>query len=162
MLRTSCRMIEVVCSAIEVVVSAVEVVRGAIEIVCRPIEVVAVDDRCAMRDVGVVVVNDCPVSPITSPMVPAPAEAGDEADSKAYAKIYAWPCYVKSRILVPTRPGNDRNSIDDPRIICGDVDHLRFRGLDDDGVTLRLHSVLPNISGEPLGPFRVSGVQCGS
>ena len=41
--------------------------------------VVAIHDRCAVRDVGVVVVDDvATVVPIESPAVPAPAEAAIE------------------------------------------------------------------------------------
>ena len=47
------------------------------------VEIVAVHDGGAVGDVGVVVVDDCPVSPITSPVVPAPRETGQEAEPEA-------------------------------------------------------------------------------
>jgi hypothetical protein len=49
--------------------------------------VVAIHDRCAVRDVGIVVVDDvAAVVPIESPAVPAPAEAGMERKTEAQSK----------------------------------------------------------------------------
>jgi hypothetical protein len=63
--------------------SVIEVVRGVIKVVVGPSEMVAIDDGRAVGNVGVVVVDDCPVSPITSPAVPAPGETSQEAEPKA-------------------------------------------------------------------------------
>jgi hypothetical protein len=50
---------------------------GVIEVHSTRMKTIAIDDRPAMRDVRVVVVDDSPiVMPIESPMVPTPAEAG--------------------------------------------------------------------------------------
>jgi len=46
------------------------------------IEVIAIDKNSAVRDVGVVVVNNSVAMPVVSPMVPTPAESAVEADSK--------------------------------------------------------------------------------
>lgn len=83
MLRTSLSMIDGIRVPIEVVGTAIEIVRRAVKAVCGSIEMVAIDDGRAVRDVGVVVVDDCPVSPITSPVVPAPRETGQEAEPEA-------------------------------------------------------------------------------
>ena len=83
MLRTSLFTIDGIRVPIEVVGTAIEIVRSAVEAVCGSIEMVAIDDGRAVRDVGVVVVDDCPVSPITSPVVPAPRETGQETEPEA-------------------------------------------------------------------------------
>jgi hypothetical protein len=63
--------------------SVIEVVRGVIKVVGGPNEMVAIDDGRAVRDVRGVVIDDRPVSPITSPVVPAPGETGKEAEPEA-------------------------------------------------------------------------------
>jgi len=83
MLRTSMSMVDGIRVAIEDVATAIDIVRRAVEVVCGSIEMVAIDDGRAVRDVGVVVLDDCPVSPITSPVVPAPRETGQEAEPEA-------------------------------------------------------------------------------
>ena len=51
-------------------------IAGILEVASIP-KIVAIDYRPAMRNVGVVVVDNSPiVVPIVSPMVPTPAEAG--------------------------------------------------------------------------------------
>jgi hypothetical protein len=76
-------MIEGIRAPIEVVGTAIEIVRSAVETVCGSIEMVAIDDGRAVGNVGVVVVDDCSVSPITSPAVPAPGETSQEAEPEA-------------------------------------------------------------------------------
>ena len=56
---------------------------AAVEIRSTAVKVVAIDDRAAVRDVGVVVIDDSTVVvPIVSPMMPAPAEAGKESNAE--------------------------------------------------------------------------------
>jgi ribose 5-phosphate isomerase len=83
MLRTALSMIEGIRVPIEVVATAIEIVCRAVEAVCGSIEMIAIDDGRAVGNVGIVVVDDCPVSPITSPAVPAPGETSQEAEPKA-------------------------------------------------------------------------------
>ena len=49
-------------------------------------EIVAIDERSAMGDVGVVVIDDRAIMPVESPAMPSPAKAAEVANSKAYAK----------------------------------------------------------------------------
>ena len=63
--------------------SVIEVVRGVIKVVGGPSEMVAIDNGRAVGDVRGVVVDDRPVSPITSPVVPAPGETGNETEPEA-------------------------------------------------------------------------------
>ena len=52
----------------------------------RVIEVVAIDEDSAVGYVGIVAEHDVVAMPIVSPVVPAPSEPAEEADSKAEAK----------------------------------------------------------------------------
>src|SRR5260370_3145075 len=47
------------------------------------VEVVAIDDRSAVRNVGVVVVDHCSAMPVVSPVMPAPPISSKKADAKA-------------------------------------------------------------------------------
>lgn len=49
-------------------------------------EIVTIDERSAMGDVGVVVIDDRAVMPVESPAMPSPAKAAEVANSKAYAE----------------------------------------------------------------------------
>ena len=53
----------------------------------RRMKVIAIDDRPAMRDVCVVVVDHPSATvPIVAPIVPAPAEAGIQSNAKTKSK----------------------------------------------------------------------------
>ena len=58
-----------------------------VKIAAVVIEVVAIDDRAAVGDVGVVVVNRGATVPIIIPVMPAPPKSAEEADSKTSAKV---------------------------------------------------------------------------
>ena len=58
-----------------------------VKIAAVVIEVVAIDDRAAVRDVGIVVVNRGATVPIIIPVMPAPPKSAEEADSKTTAKV---------------------------------------------------------------------------
>ena len=49
-------------------------------------EIVAIDERSAMGDVGVVVIDDSAVMPVESPAMPSPAKAAEVANSKAHSE----------------------------------------------------------------------------
>jgi hypothetical protein len=66
-------------------VAVVEIAAVVVESVV--IEVVAIDDRPAMGDVGVVIVNRAVMVPIIIPVVPAPPKSTEEANSKSTAEI---------------------------------------------------------------------------
>ena len=85
MLPTLLFTIGVVCVVIG---GAIEIVAAMIEIVV--VEVVAIDDGCAMGDVGVVVVDDVSVMPVKSPVVPSPTKPAKKQRLEAQAKNYAW------------------------------------------------------------------------
>jgi hypothetical protein len=79
----------------------------AVEVVGGAIEIVAIDDGCAVGDVGIVIVDYAMVVPVGSPVVPSPAEAAEEADAEAQAEGNAGSGDLQSWIGVPTRPGDD-------------------------------------------------------
>src|SRR2546425_5232317 len=56
---------------------------AAVEARAAAIEVIVIDERPAARPPLVVIVLDSPVVPVGAPMVPAPAESGEEADPEA-------------------------------------------------------------------------------
>jgi hypothetical protein len=58
-----------------------------VKIAAVVIEVVAIDDRAAVRDVGIVVVNRGAMVPIIIPVMPAPPKSAEEADSKSTAEV---------------------------------------------------------------------------
>jgi hypothetical protein len=65
-------------------VAVVEIAAVVIESVV--IEVVAIDDRPAVRDVSVVIVDHLMVVPVAIPVMPTPPKPSEEADSKSTAE----------------------------------------------------------------------------
>src|SRR5258706_7846029 len=106
------------------------------------IDIVAIDENSAVRDVGVVVVNNSVVMPVVSPVVPTPAIPPKEADSKAEAKCNARTGNIESRIRIPARPDPDRLSIHEPGVIFRNVNDLRFGWFDHNGFPLLAHLFL--------------------
>ena len=111
MLRSSKAVLSTRSPMIEVVGVAIEIVCSAVEVVCGAIEMVAIDDRCAVRDVGVVIVNDGPMAPVASPVVPSPPVACEETNSKPQAKGNAGARGIQSWIGVPARPHRDGSTV---------------------------------------------------
>ena len=58
---------------------------AAVEIAA--IDVVAIDDRSAMGDVGIVIIGHATAVPVVAPMAPAPPEPSEETNSKSSAEI---------------------------------------------------------------------------
>jgi hypothetical protein len=56
---------------------------AVVEIAAVMIEVVAIDDRPAVGDVGVVIVDRGATAPIIIPVMPAPSKSSEKADSKS-------------------------------------------------------------------------------
>jgi hypothetical protein len=106
------------------------------------VEIVAIDDRSAVRDVGVVVVDHAMTMPVASPVMPAPSESSEEADSEADSK--SNPCSGKEdpRHGIPAWVCDDRLAIDEPGIIGRHIDHLRIGRLYDDCVALSCYLFL--------------------
>src|SRR5579864_1805712 len=105
------------------------------------IEVLAIGENSAAGYVAVVVEHD-PVVPIVSPVSPSPTEPAKEANSETKAPCETGPRKVQPGIPIPARPDPKGCSIDEPRIILGNVNDLRVRGLDHNGLPLLAHFFL--------------------
>ena len=89
-------------------------------------------------------------APVRAPVVPAPSISAIKSDSEPEAKRKVRAAEPDSRIVVPIRPRRDCVSVDRPRVVGRDVDHLRIRRLNDDGGALGLHGLL-------VGGFQIAG-----
>src|SRR5713101_2706857 len=107
-----------------------------IEVPAGVVKGVVISKDSAVGDIGVVVVDDTVAMPIISPVVPAPAKAAKEADSKAETKRNTRSGKVQSRIPIPAWPDADRLSIREPGIIFRHVHDLRIGRLDHNGLPL--------------------------
>ena len=125
-------------------------------------KVVAIDDRSAVRDIVVVVVEHPVAMPVPSPVVPAPSKSTEEADSKSNTEEKSRAVIKDSGHRIPTRVGKDRISIHEPGIIGRDVDHVRVRRLDDNCVSLTryifLFVAVQMTSIPSLLPHRLNGI----
>jgi hypothetical protein len=101
-----------------------------VEVHSTGLETVAVDDRSAMGDICVVVIdNPAVMAPVESPMAPPPAKAAKESNSEAKAKSDPGPFQEKPRIGIPTWEHRQRIAVHEPRIILGNVNDVGLRGL---------------------------------
>src|SRR5467141_291462 len=119
-------------------VAMVEV--AAIEVAV--VEVVAIDDRSAVRDVGVVVVNHPMAMPVASPVMPAPPKSTEESDSEPDSKSNPCSGQEDPRYGIPAWICDDRFAIHEPGIIGGHVDHFRIGRFNDDCVALSCYLFL--------------------
>src|SRR5229473_760672 len=92
--------------------------------------------------VRVVVINYGAVMPIRSPMMPAPSISSVEADSEADPERQVRSAIPDSGIRVPSWPRHYGSSVNQPRIIRGDVNDFGASGLNDDGRVLRRYGLL--------------------
>lgn len=107
--------------------------------------IVPVVERGASGVVPVVVMNYVSVVPIGSPMIPPPSIATEETDSKTDAEREVGAAIPDSRIGVPSGPRHNRISINQPRIIRGNIDDFWVRRLNDDRRALRLNGLLRRV-----------------
>jgi hypothetical protein len=100
------------------------------------VEVVAVNDGSAVGNIGVVVVDHPMVMPVPSPVVPSPTKSSKESDPESRAEVKPWAIEKDSGHWIPTWVGDDGIAVHKPRIIGGNVDHIRISRFDDDRVAL--------------------------
>ena len=100
------------------------------------IKVAAIDDRSAVRDIRVVVVDYPAAVPVISPVVPAPPKSAEEADAKSKTERDCGAGKKDSGNWNPAGVGNNRCSVNEPRIIGRHVDHIGVCRFDDDRVAL--------------------------
>src|SRR6266849_3080169 len=106
------------------------------------VEVVAIDDRSAVRDVGVVVVDRCSAVPVVSPVMPAPSISSEKAEPEADSKSNPRSGQEYPRHRIPTRIRDDRLTVHEPGVIGRHVDHFRVSRFDDDCVALSCYLLL--------------------
>ena len=75
------------------------------------IEVIAINDRSAMRDISVVVVNCSSAMPVVSPVPPTPTKSSEEADAEADSKSNPYTAKEDSRHGIPAWVRDDRRSV---------------------------------------------------
>jgi len=123
-------------------VEGVAVVRVAmivvvmIEVASSVVEVIAIDDRSAVGDVGVAVVDHGMAVPVASPVMPAPPKSAEESDSKSKTEGDLGTGIKDSGHGNPAPVGDDRRPVHEPGIVGGHVDNLRVDRFDDDRVAL--------------------------
>ena len=149
---TSCPMVdggipsEVVASNIPVaevtpVVEVIPVDRGSVE--------VTIDDGGRMGDVGVVIEPDVPMSPIGSPVIPAPTPVSECAD--AYSETKPDPARSEEntvgRVVVVSGPHAKRSAVDRPGIVSRHVHYFRIRRFHNNDLVFRGY-LLFSVTGE--------------
>src|SRR5258708_36976985 len=82
---------------------------------------------------------------IESPKVPTAAKAPEEADAKTETKTYGRARIEDARNRIPAGPCNQRRSVHQPGIVLRNVHYLWISRLNDDGLSLRSHSLLRRI-----------------
>src|SRR5271166_5870485 len=86
--------------------------------------VVPVVKRAAPGVVPVVVIVHVSVMPIASPMTPAPSPTSKPTDCEADSEPEGWAVIPNSGIRVPIRPRLDWVSVNHPRVVGWNVNHL--------------------------------------
>src|SRR5229473_7642347 len=107
-----------------------------------PVEIVAIDDRSAVGDIGVVVVDHPVAMPVPSPVIPAPPKSSEETDSKSSAEVESRTVKEDSGLRIPTLVRDNGIAVHEPRIIRGDVNHIRIGRFNDDRVALSRYVLL--------------------
>src|SRR5467141_4758921 len=121
-------------------VATVEV--AVVEIAAAAVKVVAIDDRSAVGDVGVVVVDHPVAMPVASPVMPAPPVSSEETDAEPDSKSNPCSGQEDPRYGIPAWICDDWLAIHEPGIIGRYIDDLRVGRFDDDGAALRCYLFL--------------------
>src|SRR5271157_1116216 len=98
--------------------------------------------RSAPGVVPAVVIHWVSVMPIESPMTPAPSKTSEPTDSEAEAEIEVRSAKPNSGIRVPPRPRHYGPSVNQPRVVRGDVNLIGAGRLNADIRVLRGHGLL--------------------
>ena len=100
------------------------------------IKVAAIDDRSAVRDIPVVVVDYPAAVPVVSPVMPSPPKSSEETDAKSKTERDCRAGKKDPGNWNPAGVGNNRGSVHEPRIIGRYVDHIRVGRFDNDRLVL--------------------------
>src|ERR1700757_1116809 len=99
-------------------------------------------ERLTVRNECIVVVNHGPVAPIASPAMPSPTEASEESDPEAHTERNGGAVNIQPGIWIPAGPHDDWRAVDNPWIVCGDVNDFRIRRFNDDRLLFGHHLLL--------------------
>ena len=109
---------------------------GMIESPASVMEAVAVAELPAVGEVRVIAVNQTVSVPISSPVVPPPAEATEETDTNSHAEPDPRPIEVEARNPNPTWIERERITVDEPGIVLRYINYLRVCRFNDDRISL--------------------------
>lgn len=123
-------------------VECVAMVETAATIEIGMVEIVAIDDRSAVGDVGVVIVDHSMAMPVASPVMPAPTIPSEKTNPKADSKSNPHSTQEDPWHGIPTWVCDDRVAVHEPWIVGGHIDHLRVGRFDDDRVVLSRYLLL--------------------
>src|ERR1700751_4027955 len=99
-------------------------------------------ERPTVRNECVVVVNHGSMAPIASPAMPSPTEASEESDPEAHTERNGGAVNIQPGIWIPAGPHDDWRAVDNPWIVCGDVNDFRICGFNDDRLLFGHHLLL--------------------
>src|SRR5246127_3122045 len=99
-------------------------------------------ERLTVRNECVVVVDHGSVVPIASPAMPSPTEAGEESNPKAHTERNTRAVNIQPGIWVPAGPNDDWLAVDNPWIVCGDVNDFRICRFNEDRLLFGHHLLL--------------------
>src|SRR5580692_8895610 len=105
-------------------------------------EVIPIYKGSTVADIGGVVKHHSPVVPVESPVMPSPAKAAEEPNSKADTKREVGAAKPDSWIWVPSRPRDDRSPINQPRIVTWNIHHVWIGRFDGNRLSLRRYGLL--------------------
>ena len=124
-------------------VTMVEIAMAKVAVIkVAAVEVAAIDDRSAVRDIRVVVVDYPAAVPVVSPVMPSPPKSSEEADTKSNAKGNAGAVPKNPGHGIPAWIHDDRLTVHKPGVVGGDVNDLRVGRFDDDRAALRRYLLL--------------------
>src|ERR1700682_1748031 len=124
------------CPMVETRISS-EAVASDVPVDCVSADV-TIDDGGA-GGIRTVIKPDVMMSPIGTPVIPAPTPVSEGANADAGEKSDPARSDENTlgRIEVVSRPHAERSAVNRPRIVSRHVDHLRIRRFHDDGLALR-------------------------
>src|SRR5580704_2867920 len=88
------------------------------------------------------VVDRIMVVPVESPMSPSPSETAEPADAEAKSKGQVRAAKPYAGIVIPIGPWRYRVSVNDPRVVGRNIDHIRLSRLNHNIIVLILDSLL--------------------
>src|SRR5208282_586177 len=98
--------------------------------------------RAALGVVPAAAMRDPVVVPIETPIRPAPSKTTEESNAETDAEREVGALIPDSGIGIPSRPRHDGTSVNQPGIICGDVNHIGAGRLNDDSRAVRGYGLL--------------------